>query len=112
VEIAETSVAKFLSALGKQGSLEKGVTVRRASGAPQIDAPASPRKARTSGKFSDAGAGGAGSDKKWKKRFTKADGEAAAQSVSKKKAGKVAAGKAAAGKRGKRTADPSDPPKR
>jgi len=112
VEISETSVAKFLSALGKQGSLEKGVTVRRASGAPQIDAPASPRKARTSGKFSDAGAGGAGSDKKWKKRFTKADGEAAAQSVSKKKAGKVAAGKAAAGKRGKRTADPSDPTKR
>ncbi len=116
MEIAETSVATFLNALGKQGSLEKGVTARRASGAPQIDAPASHRKARTSGKFADAGATGAGSDKKRKKRFAKGDGEALGQPVSKKKAGKAAAGKAAAkaaaGKGGKRTAHPSDPPKR
>ena len=117
VEIAETSVATFLNALGKHGSLEKGVTARRASGAPQIDAPASHRKARTSGKFADASAGGAGSDKKRKKRFAKDDGEASGQPVSKKKAGKAAAGKAAAdkaaaGKRGTGSAHPSKSPRR
>lgn len=117
VEIAETSVDKFLNALGKNGSLEKGVTARRASGAPQIDAPAKHRKVRSSGKFADAGAGGAGSDKKRNKRFTQADGEAPGHPASRKKtgkgtagkgtAGKAAAGKAAAGKGGTATGHPS-----
>jgi ATP-dependent RNA helicase DeaD len=109
VEIAETSVEKFLSALGKNGTLEKGVTARRASAAPDIDAPAKHRKARPSGRFADTGAG---ADKKRKKHVGKGDGEAAGQLVSKKKAGKAAAGKAAAGKRGPRTANRSDSPKR
>ncbi|MGY6645021.1 MAG: DEAD/DEAH box helicase [Salinarimonas sp.] len=104
VEIAETSVETFLSALGKNGTLEKGVTARRASGAPQINAPATHRKARPSGRFADTGAG---ADKKRKKHVGKGDGEAAGQPASKKKAGK-----AAAGKRGTRTAHPSDSPKR
>jgi ATP-dependent RNA helicase DeaD len=85
VEIAETGVEKFLNALGKSGSLEKGVTARRAPGAPEIDAPAKHRKARSSGKFADTGPG---ADKKRKKRFAKGDGEAPGQPASRKKAGK------------------------